>query len=32
MERLDPSWRPRKVVIDPTLIDAVCGSAATGPK
>jgi predicted acylesterase/phospholipase RssA len=25
MQRLDPLWRPRKVVIDPGLIDDVCG-------
>jgi len=29
MERLDTSWRPRQVVIDPTLIDEVCGSVTT---
>lgn len=28
MERLDPSWRPREVVIDPKLIGEVCGPAA----
>jgi predicted acylesterase/phospholipase RssA len=29
MERLDPSWRPREVVIDPKLVDAVCGPVVT---
>ena len=29
MERLDPSWKPRKVVIDPILIDDVCGRVTT---
>ena len=26
MKRLDPSWKPRKVVINPKLIDEVCGA------
>jgi NTE family protein len=25
MKRLDPSWRPREVIIDPALIEEVCG-------
>lgn len=25
MKRLDPTWQPRQVVIDPKLIDEVCG-------
>jgi NTE family protein len=25
MKRLDPSWKPREIVIDPKLIDNVCG-------
>lgn len=25
MKRIDPAWRPREVVIDPKLIDDVCG-------
>ncbi len=27
MERLDPSWKPRDVFIDPKLVDEVCGPA-----
>jgi len=30
MERLDSTWRPTKVVIDPKLIDDVCGAVAAG--
>jgi len=27
MQRLDPSWQPRQIVIDPALINEVCGAA-----
>jgi hypothetical protein len=26
MKRLDPSWKPRQIIIDPALFDVVCGS------
>ncbi|MDD5171109.1 MAG: hypothetical protein PHN75_19995, partial [Syntrophales bacterium] len=32
MKRLDPSWKPREVVVNPKLIDEVCGPvASSGP-
>jgi hypothetical protein len=27
MKRLDPSWKPREIIIDGKLIDTVCGPA-----
>ncbi|KIE41559.1 MULTISPECIES: patatin-like phospholipase family protein [Geobacter] len=30
MQRLDPSWQPRPVAIDPALVDEVCGPASGG--
>ncbi len=27
MKRLDPSWKPREIVIDPKLVNNVCGKA-----
>lgn len=30
MQRLDPSWRPRSMVIDPALVTEVCGPPAAG--
>jgi hypothetical protein len=29
MKRLDPSWKPREVIINPGLIDEVCGIEVT---
>jgi hypothetical protein len=29
MQDLDPAWKPRQVVIDRGLIDAVCGGGSS---